>query len=438
MISESSLCDASDVSLLEQLRGGDTDAYTELWRRHVQAALRLARGLAPGQAEDLVSDAFLSVYRQVTTTSSGPRDAFRAYLFTVIRNSAHQWISRNRLVDTVDEIEDVELVDGLRAVEDRAASAELLSAFEALPPRWQRVLWLSEVDDVSRPTIAEDLGIKPNAVSALHRRARHGLRQQWLLQKIPTELRDDRGHIVFLLPELYAKRQDHPLSRDMLRHLDECDRCAELQRELREASRGMQKGTLAVAGFAALGVSLPAAAHLPIAATSAVAALSWLSGSTSTIAASIGIFLAGGALTTAVFIGISHVDSARERSVVTGAAPELASSQQFPSGETLGSGSASPEGSDVVGEDISESPTVGRGNTDPAVPQLEFVPFDPVAIPERPNPPQPVGVGGDPAPETPDSAVTPGFVPPAIHSGYFAPMLAGIATKGSTVTIRII
>ena len=39
--------------MLRRLRGGESDAYTELWRRHIQPALKLAGRLAPGRADDL-------------------------------------------------------------------------------------------------------------------------------------------------------------------------------------------------------------------------------------------------------------------------------------------------------------------------------------------------------------------------------------------------
>lgn len=70
------LTESSDAELLSLLRAGETEAYTELWRRHIQAALRVARRLAPGQADDLASESFLAVYHQVTVAGNGPEGSF--------------------------------------------------------------------------------------------------------------------------------------------------------------------------------------------------------------------------------------------------------------------------------------------------------------------------------------------------------------------------
>lgn len=138
-----------------------------------------------GQAEDLVSESFLAIYTLVTTSDKGPVDSFRPCLFTVIRNTAMAWQKSNRLVDSDPEIEVIDPDHGPTQLEDRSESAELLAAFQELPDRWQRVLWLSEVEEASRTQIPSNLGIKPNAVSALQCRARKGLQ----LLSLPSQER---------------------------------------------------------------------------------------------------------------------------------------------------------------------------------------------------------------------------------------------------------
>ena len=79
-MSLSSVDGPGDAELIAAVRGGDVDAYGELFARHVDAARRLARQLAgPGDADDLVSDAFAKVLT-VLQRGGGPDLAFRAYL----------------------------------------------------------------------------------------------------------------------------------------------------------------------------------------------------------------------------------------------------------------------------------------------------------------------------------------------------------------------
>jgi len=76
----------TDTILISRLRSGDNTAYTALWAKHVDAALRVARRITPNHAEDLVSEGFLALYQQIAVKKNGPDSAFRAYLFTVMRN----------------------------------------------------------------------------------------------------------------------------------------------------------------------------------------------------------------------------------------------------------------------------------------------------------------------------------------------------------------
>src|SRR6059058_2646777 len=74
-----------DAELIAAVRGGDVDAYGELFARHVDSARRLARQIAgPSDADDLVSDAFTKVLL-VLQRGGGPDLAFRAYLLTAVR-----------------------------------------------------------------------------------------------------------------------------------------------------------------------------------------------------------------------------------------------------------------------------------------------------------------------------------------------------------------
>lgn len=138
------------------------------------AAYRYAHRLL-SRADDLVSESFLAIYRQVTSTEKGPRYAFGSSLKAVIRNLAIKWNREAERVLSTEHLDRADPRDGLSQVEQQSESAEVISAFRELPARWHRVLWLAEVDDRSRPEIAKELGIRPDAVSAVQRRALRGL-----------------------------------------------------------------------------------------------------------------------------------------------------------------------------------------------------------------------------------------------------------------------
>src|SRR6478672_10627492 len=175
-ISLSSVDGPGDAELIAAVRGGDLDAYGELFARHVDAARRLARQLAgPGDADDLVSDAFTKVLT-VLQRGGGPDLAFRAYLLTAVRR-LH--VDRIRSGSRLRPVDDLTPFDPGLPFHDTAAAAR---AFASLPERWQMVLWHTEVEQQKPADIAPLLGMSANSVSALAYRAREGLRQAFLSQ----------------------------------------------------------------------------------------------------------------------------------------------------------------------------------------------------------------------------------------------------------------
>lgn len=176
---------ASDAELAQRARGGGPDAdaaFAVLHNRHHGAALRHARRLEPDAdaAEDLVSDAFVEVLAQLRR-GGGPRESFRAYLCTTMRNSHADRAQARRTVVPTDEV----VLDSLGGSAPQTADAlpDLLmvkQAFGSLPDRWQAILWHTEVEGEKPRHIARLLGMTPNAVSQLAVRAREGLCEAFL------------------------------------------------------------------------------------------------------------------------------------------------------------------------------------------------------------------------------------------------------------------
>ncbi len=419
---------ASDAELIALLRGGDTDAYETLWSRHVAAALTLARRIAPEDAEDLVSDAFMAVYDQIRVRGNGPEAHFRAYLFTIIRNLAARTFTARSQVILDPEADTISDVDGLSVIEEDDEAALLLQSFRALPARWQRVLWLSEVENAKRSEIAKELRIGLNAVSALHRRARAGLRTQWLLARTPADLRDDPAHVASQLPSVLVGTASEEERERISAHLEGCERCAWLEADLRAAYSSSQSRTLAMVGFGALAVTLPTASTLWGGAAGAAA-----------IVAAIAAITVG---SVALVSGQLGEPQSHHPAPITSPAPmdqdERGTDQErpLPAPETLSSDAA--DGATAPPPDAA----------DPEV--IDFwVPNSPIPEePPRPPAPLPAPPGSvPPASEHPDdgSDTDP---PPAFFgapaaaleqpsTGYLGPVLSGSADEDVTVAIDL-
>ena len=158
--------DIGDADLVAQVRAGDHAAFAELYRRHLGAAVALARSLAEvNVADDIVAESFEKLLLRIRE-GGGPSSAFRPYLLQTVRTVAVDATRRTRRLVVVDDPEatsgtlhpaDDGLVD---SVHERDTLAR---AFAALPERWQTYLWLSFVDALDRQEIATILGSTPAA-----------------------------------------------------------------------------------------------------------------------------------------------------------------------------------------------------------------------------------------------------------------------------------
>jgi len=245
----------SDAELISAVRGGDTQAYGELFSRHVDAARRLARQLASsGDVEDLVAEAFAKVLT-IVQRGGGPDLAFRAYLLTAVRSLHIDGVRGATRVRPVDDFapfdNGVPFRDtAVEGFENQAAAR----AFATLPERWQLVLWHTEVEGQKPAEVAQLLGMSANSVSALAYRAREGLRQAFLNMHA-QDAEDDA--CAWTQDNLGAYIRSATSKRDSAKvraHIDECRRCMGIYLELSEVNTNLS-GVLGplVLGSAAAG-----------------------------------------------------------------------------------------------------------------------------------------------------------------------------------------
>ena len=175
-----------EPGVIAAVRDGSVDAMALLYQRHKAYGTGFTLTLVRDEheANEVLQDAFASTFRAIVT-GPGPVGDFRACLRTAIGTTAvGAW--RRRMQETVREPGVMDAVHG-RVIDDRftaalrgviaAEAAEHLRAELALlPPRWQQVLWYTDVLTEPPRRIAPLTGLSPNAVSALLLRARNSLR----------------------------------------------------------------------------------------------------------------------------------------------------------------------------------------------------------------------------------------------------------------------
>lgn len=167
-----------DDELVRAVRGGDHEAYGELFARHAAVARRVAtRAGRPGEADDVVSEVFAAVLVQIGA-GRGPTESFRAYLLTGVR---HEAVRRAVLASRCEPVADLEAWCPMGASDEPPeGDDDLRAAYATLPARWRRTLWQLEVEGRHPRDLADELGLTANAVSALGYRARVALRAAYL------------------------------------------------------------------------------------------------------------------------------------------------------------------------------------------------------------------------------------------------------------------
>lgn len=265
----------SDAELIAAVRRGHTEAYGELYERHLAAANRAAAYLVATTAEreDLVAEAFTRVL-QVLLTGRGPVHDFRPYLLVTMRHAAINAARRSPSTALYADLPDSYLRGAADdPVDARLTGDEAANAFAGLPERWRQVLWHTEVEGASPAAIAPMLGMTPNGVAALAYRAREGLRQAYLRGHLPPVDQRDCRAATDKLAGWVRRSISEPQQRKISAHLRQCPRCRELAAGLRQVNGEMRVDPSSIVSWLSVLKGALSATAAKVGAAAAIAAV---------------------------------------------------------------------------------------------------------------------------------------------------------------------
>ena len=250
---------ATDAELAVRAGAGDLAAFEELYRRHVEAAWRVALAVTsnPDDAADAVSDAFTRVLQALPERLQAA-DYFLPYLLAAVRNAAIDVLrrgGRQRPTDPADAFDWSALGPEPAELMVAGTDATLIArAFRSLPERWRSVLWLTEVEGIPAREVACLLGVSANGVAQLAVRARAGLRQRFLQAhlgqtEVRTLCRDTVDRLGAYAAGALAPRDISKVDQ----HLAGCETCRSRLAELEDLAPSLRRAVLPLpAGLAAL------------------------------------------------------------------------------------------------------------------------------------------------------------------------------------------
>lgn len=178
---------ASDLDLFHGAQRGDYDAFEEIVRRFHDRVYRLAFGMTKNQAEaeEVVQDTFLNVFRSLSTFRNDASPS--TWIYRVAANSALTRLrtKRRKQLLSLDEVPNgasvngnIELLDApspwSRQPDEKLLTKELGSVIDAavdeLPEKYRLVLLLRDIEGLSNEDVASTLGLTiPTVKSRLHR-----------------------------------------------------------------------------------------------------------------------------------------------------------------------------------------------------------------------------------------------------------------------------
>ncbi|HEX9970370.1 MAG TPA: sigma-70 family RNA polymerase sigma factor, partial [Acidimicrobiales bacterium] len=269
---------ATDGVLAALAADGDVPAFEELYRRHAQAAWRVAQAVTRNaeDASDAVAEAFTRVLKALPAGRLRDNANFRSYLLTSTRNAALDVHRRTGRVKSTDDDTVFDSASGdvpSDAAIDKADLAMVAAAFSNLPERWRSVLWLTEVEGIPAREAAGMLGVSANGVAQLAVRARAGLRERFLQAHVGE--RGIKAECRTTVDRLGAYVAGALAPRDLAKvdqHLAGCADCRTRLAELEELGSSLRRIVIPIPlGLGALVVGKATAASAATAATTAAA-----------------------------------------------------------------------------------------------------------------------------------------------------------------------
>jgi len=161
----------------------DHQRFARLVLPHLDDAYSLARWITANRAdaEDVVQEASLRAFRAIANVAEGNS---RAWVLTIVRNTAYTWLRKNRpsALVVVDDLEAVESAQVAVADLDhetpetaliaKADAASLEAAIAELPPAYRETLILRDVQGLGYREISQVTGVPIGTVMSRLARGR--------------------------------------------------------------------------------------------------------------------------------------------------------------------------------------------------------------------------------------------------------------------------
>jgi RNA polymerase sigma-70 factor, ECF subfamily len=154
---ETVLAEDETAALVGRARRGDREAFDALVRAFLRPAYSIALGIVrrEADAEDVAQDALLLAFERLDSCREPAR--FGAWLFTIARNQARNWLERRKLRDVPTADSGSEPIQPVSAA--TVQRSHLVRALELLGAVQREVVLLHDLEGWTHEEIAKAIGI---------------------------------------------------------------------------------------------------------------------------------------------------------------------------------------------------------------------------------------------------------------------------------------
>ncbi|MEW6087111.1 MAG: sigma-70 family RNA polymerase sigma factor [bacterium] len=169
----------TDSQVVRLVLNGEIDAYEEIIRRYQKRIFILAYRFVwnKEEAEDIAQEVFMKSYKNLKHFDQSRE--FYPWLHKVAINTVFtclkQRSGRKNEIEFIEEMHGDEKYSPEKAVEQRKESEQVASALNSLPPRYQIVLALREIEGLNYSEIAEQADCSIGTVMSRLNRGRKKL-----------------------------------------------------------------------------------------------------------------------------------------------------------------------------------------------------------------------------------------------------------------------
>jgi RNA polymerase sigma factor (sigma-70 family) len=169
-----SLEDARDRELVGRVRGGEEEAYRQLFRKYgpMAKALSLRVARQPFMAEEIVQEAFLVLWRNPASFRE-ERGSFRAWLMAMVHHRAVDTVRREEaqrrrslMAHPGDLVGEDVAEEVVHAAESLQQGSRVRRALWDLPPEQRQVLELMYFQGKTQASISRELGVPLGTVKS--------------------------------------------------------------------------------------------------------------------------------------------------------------------------------------------------------------------------------------------------------------------------------